>query len=363
MLYYICSPKYHPMISKIITETDQVCVGSEVGEDVYMKKLIKENIMSFEQVDIMIIDLTATADTDQEIMDAVESMRIMDYKTRFIILAPYKKAGDVFLKECFYAGIYDIIISDEYLEMAQQLALCITAGMRYKDALIYRDTVMEDEEKQETKAIQKILIGVCATAPRMGATHNSIVLANYLRSQNQMVAVLQMDEKNTFDIIREDMDAKMYADGYFSLTGVDFYPGCNRNRLTAISGRLYNFLILDFGAYDSMDKVLYNKCDIRLIFSGTKAWEIPYMNQIFAEQEDDVLKCYHYCFLGTTSPKLQKDIIDSMHPLNNIWFPEYSEDPFSSVRFPEASEILKDYLVFQVPEKNKKKFSVFKGRK
>lgn len=355
MVYYFCSPKYHPMIKKILNETDQLCVGNQVGEEIYLKKYVKENITSFEQIDIVLIELGALKDTDEEVMQSIESLRIMDYQTRFIILAPYKTEGDKFLKECFYAGIYDLIVTDEYLEMSQQLELCLCTGMRYKDALHFRDAAA-DEIKPETAAIQKILVGISGAGRRMGATHNSIVIGNYLRECRQMVAIMEMNGTQTHKVICEAQNAKVFEEGYFSLQGVDYYPSCTRERVTTVSGKLYNFILLDFGNYEEMDQLLFHKCDVKILFIGTKTWELLNLERIFQEQDEDVLKKYHYCFLGTTSRNRQKEIINHMEPLENIWFPEYTEDPIMSSNFPEGQQIFGEYLHnMKVKEKEKKK--------
>ena len=363
MVFVVSSEKYQPMINKILTETDQVCAGKEIGEQQFFKKFVKENIAMFEQIEILILDLTALADTDEEIMQGIESLRIVDYGTRFIILAPYRKEGDKLLKECFYAGIYDMIVTDEYLEMSRQLTQCICHGMRYKDALRFRDAAVDEEIKTEM-AVQKIIVGVAGSGPRSGSTHNSIVIANYLRQQNQMTAVMEMNNTNAFQTFCEAYKAKLFKDGYFSLNGVDYYPECDKQRVTAVSGKLYNFIVLDFGAYGQSDKVLFNRCDVRIIFTGTKPWEIGNLEPIFVEQEEDVLKRYHFCFLGTTSNKLQKEIVEHMQPLQNIWFPEYSEDPFLTERFPEGQIIFSDYLknVVTKDEKHKTKHKWPLGR-
>lgn len=362
MIYYISSPKYQPMIQKILSETDQVCAGSQTGEDIYLKKFVKENMLSFEQVEILLIDLTALQDTDAEILQAVDGIRVMDYRTRFIFLAPYKKEGDIFLKECFYAGIYDLIITDEYMEMSQQLALSITEGMRYKDALRFRDAVQE-EVKTKSMAVQKILVGIAGAGMRTGSTHNSIVLANFLRENKQMSAILEMNGSGAFEKLCEARNAKVFAEGYFTLNGVDYYPGCSRDRVAAVSGKLYNFVLLDFGSYHDMDKVLFNKCDVRIVFAGTKPWELDSLDEIFEEQDEDVLQRYHFCFLGTTSAKLQKEIAEHMMPLENVWFPEYTEDPVESSLFTEGKQIFKEYLeVKKGTEKKKRLFGRNKKR-
>lgn len=358
MVYYISSPNYQPMINKILTETDQVCSGKMVGEQQFFKKFVKENITIFEHVEILILDLTALADTDEEIMQGIDSIKIMDYQIRFVILAPYRNEGDRLLKKCFYAGIYDLIVTDEYLELSQQLTHCITEGMRYKDALMFRDLAEAAEPKGESLAVQKIIVGVAGAGVRAGCTHGSIIIANYLRKQNQMTAVMEMNPKKAFQTFCEAQKAKIFNEGYFSINGVDFYSECDKERVISVSGKLYNFIVLDFGNYYEADKVLFNRSDVRIIYSGTKPWELGNLKQLFEDQEEEVLKKYHFCFLGTTSNKLQKDIIEHMQPLENIWFPEYQEDPFTSCPFPEGQNIFADYIkpVEVMSTKSKPKF-------
>ena len=360
MVYYISSPKYQPMIQKILAETEQLCTGNQTGEDIYLKKFVKENMMLFEQLDILLIDLTALQDTDAEILQVIDGIRVMDYRVRFIFLAPYKKEGDSFLKECFYAGIYDLIITDEYLQMSEQLALCITEGMRYKDALRFRDAASTEEMKTESLAVQKILVGVAGAGPRMGSTHNSIVLANFLRENKQMVAIMEMNASGAFEALCDARKAKVFPEGYFTINGVDYYPACTRERVATVSGKLYNFILLDFGSYYEADRVQFNKCDVRILFSGTKPWELGALEELFEEQEEDVLKKYHFCFLGTSSGKLQKEIIEHMEPLSNVWFPEYTEEPVESSHFPEGREIFKMYLNTEPKEAGTKKKGFFK---
>ena len=117
---------------------------------------------------------------------------------------------------------------------------------------------------------------------------------------------------------------------------------------------------MDFGNYADADQILFNKCDVRIIISGSKPWELANLEEVFRSQEEEVLKKYHFCFLGTTNNRLQKEIIKHMEPLENIYFPEYNEDPFACDYLPEGFEILRDYLE---PVKKEKKKKLFFGKK
>ena len=76
MVFFISSTKYQPMINKILAETDQACAGKEVGEDIFLKKFVKENLSMFENIELFIVDFTALADTDEEILQAIQSRSV-----------------------------------------------------------------------------------------------------------------------------------------------------------------------------------------------------------------------------------------------------------------------------------------------
>lgn len=348
MVFYISSPTYQPMISKTLAETEQIVSGQEVGEEIYLLKYIKEHIGMFKDVSCLIIDLLALADTDEEIISALESLRIMDYSTRFVILAARRREGDKLLRDCFYMGIYDLIATDDYLFIHEELTACVLEPKRYKDALKFRDAPEEAEcGKTESKAIQKILIGVAGAGARAGCTHNSIVFANFLRQKGYMVAVAEMNPSGAFEQICEVQQAKMLPEGYFAMKGVDFYPAVDNEKLLNVAGKLYNFILIDFGDYMRADRLQYHKCDVRLILAGAKPWETAALLPVFQDVEEDVLKLLHFCFLFTGSEKAwQKDLLESMDPLENVYFPEYTENPFESSHFPEGNAILKDYLPY-----------------
>ena len=227
-----------------------------------------------------------------------------------------------------------------------------------KDALKYRDAAINDQPK-EAAISRKTMIGIAGAGIRSGATHNSIVLGNFLRANNQMTAVLEYAQRPALQSVCEATGASFYNEGYFSLKGVDYYPECDRERLTAVAGRLYDYIIMDFGNYADADQILFNKCDVRIIISGSKPWELANLanlEEVFRSQEEEVLKKYHFCFLGTTNNRLQKEIIKHMEPLENINFLEYNEDPLACDHFPEGFEILRDYLEPVKKEKKKKSF-------
>ena len=105
-----------------------------------------------------------------------------------------------------------------------------------------------------------------------------------------MTAVLELAQRPALQSVCEATGASFYNEGYFSLKGVDYYPECDRERLTAVAGRLYDYIIMDFGNYADADQILFNKCDVRIIISGSKPWELANLEEVFRSQEEEVLK-------------------------------------------------------------------------
>lgn len=359
MVFYICSNTYLSLISKVISETEQVCVGNEVGDDILLKKYVREHIRNFESVKHLIVDLTALADTDEEVINAFESLKVMDYDIHIIVLAARRREGEKFLKDCFYMGIYDLIVTDDFLQIKEQLAYALQVGMKYKDALHFRDAEYKEEEHAKERKAQKAVIGVIGSEPKIGCTHTCITLANTLRQMGYMVAVIEMGNKEAFTDIQEAFKEKVFPEGYYTVRGVDYYASGNKAKVESVCGQLYQFIILDFGDYVLADKLQFHKCDVRIVCAGAKPWELGGLQEIFKDQEEAVLRTYHYCYRFVQDKKLQKEIRREMEPLENIHFTAYEEDPFSSNAFPDVQNILKDFLPSAVIEEKKGFLKIF----
>lgn len=361
MVFYICSNTYLSMISKVISETEQVCVGNEVGDDILLKKYVREHIRNFESVNHLIVDLTALADTDEEIISAFESLKVMDYDIHIIVLAARRREGEKLLKDCFYMGIYDLIVTDDFLQMHEQLTYSLKFGMKYKDALHFRDAEYVEEERTKETKVQRAIIGVTGSGPKIGCTHTCITMANALRQMGYMIAVIEMGSTGAFTDIREAFREKVFPEGYYTMNGVDYYASGDKEKVESVCGQLYQFIVLDFGDYLLADKLQFHRCDVRIVCAGAKPWELGGLQEIFKGQEETVLKTYHFLYRFAQDKKLQKEIRKEMEPLTKIYFPVYSEDPFSCNVFPDIKVILQDYL--PVAQEKKKRFLKIHGKK
>lgn len=360
MVYYIASPTYQQVIERSLRTTDSFLVGKEVEREMYLHKYIKENITKLDKLEHIIIDLNIAQDTEVEIMSALETLRIMANKTKIILLATNYVSGEKLLIDCLNAGIYDIIISNDYNVILEELQYCIKEGKQYKDILRLRSAEEKDlkiSENQEQKNIAtKIMIGMVGAQGRIGVTHNSIVLANHLRRLGYMVALVEYNPSNDYEHIREEFDENIFDDLYFSMNGIDYYPNVDVEILSTVISKYYNFIIIDFGTYKNCDWITFNKCNKNIVVMGSKPWEVQNASGVF-EKAGQAVDNYHY-FFNFTREDVRTDVKKSMEELEHVHFFEYTKNPFKGGDFPDVDSLLKEYLPIN-GEHKRKGFSKF----
>lgn len=353
MVFYIASNTYKEVISRAIKETDEILAGAVSSDEIFLLKYIKENGNQLSGLDMLVIDLTSCQDVDDEIVQALEQIRILDYETRIILLAANRSEGDALLTKCFQMSIYNIICTDDFLEIKNQLSRCLTAGMEYKDAIRFKEVKTKEQlvvKKEIKQVVSKVMIAFAGASARIGVTHHVIVLANYLRAHGFMVAIAEYNNSQAFVQIQEAFGESTLEDGCFSIRGVDYYASSDTNKIGSILGKSYNFVLVDFGCYETCDRVTYNKADVRMIVAGSKPWEVEAVNAVFEHADKETLKQYHFLF-NFTPEKDRKTIRESMGEISRVYFLNYTEEPFVSGDFAAADEILKGYMPIQIEKK------------
>lgn len=365
MIYYITSPTYKEVISSVISENEELLLGGcEEGEDILLYSFIKaNNATAFSSIDCIVIDLNACADIDERIIEALEMLRMTNDDIRIILLATMRHPGDALLTQCFQMAIYDIICTDDFLEIREELKYCLTKGKQYKDALQFKNVSKEQVvvKTEVKKTVNKVMLGIVGTQRRIGSTHNSMILANWLRKNGYMVALAELNQHPAFDTIASNMELRIAEDGAYTHNGVDYYPNVDESKLATILGKSYNFIIIDFGCFAQCDRVSFNKCDVRIVVAGAKAWEMPSVEKLFSMVgEIETLKGYHYCF-NLTPEAWRVDCKEGMGELEHVYFLEYTENPYVEANFAGAEQILKEYMPDK-PVQQKKSLLPFKRK-
>lgn len=348
MIFYFASSTYQQVISAAIKESDRVLVGQESGQDVYFLKYIKEKQNAFTTLDYLILDINCCEDTDEELLEALDILKIINDRMRIIILAANRYAGDYFLTKCFQMGIYDLIATDDFLEIKQELQYSLIYGKKYGDSLQFKDVHSDDRQavrEEEKQEVNRVMVAVAGASGRIGVTHNCIVLANYLRKRGYMVAIVEVNPSHDLWKIQNFYEEKTFDGLYFSMKGIDYYPDADINKLGAVLGKTYNFIIADFGRYSECDRITFNKAEIKILICGSKPWEIDDVNSIFALADEETLQKYNFCF-SFTDKGYEKEIREGMGSIdhNSIFFVPIQGNPFQEYEFVGAGVMLEKYL-------------------
>lgn len=367
MVYYITSPTYQAVIVSVLHETEQIIAGAENMSEVYINKYIKEQINNLSGVDIMIIDLSCVIDLDTEIISSIETLKIMYGQLRIILLATQIQPGNELLVKCVQMGIYDIITATDFVEIKEELRQCVIDGKQYRDALRYLKP--KDEDKTVGKQVRikpkqnanRVMIGLAGSESRIGATHNAIVIANTLRRSGYMVALLEMSSHPIFGDIRDSYEEQADDALHFSVNGIDYYPSVQAAEVNAIMARAYNFLVIDFGCFKTMDAITFNKCEIPIIVAGSKPWELDAVNKLFVEAVHENLVRYNFLY-NFTDEKYRDDIKSGMAELRNVFFAPVTVDPFTAVEVGLCEQLCGDYFD-RSEQQEKKRKGLFGGWK
>lgn len=363
MVYYISSNIYHQTIISTVKEQNEVILGQQIQNHMILLKFIKSNIASLSDSDKLIIDLSAMDDSDEDILQAIKIFRTMYDETRIIIIAPNRLAGDGLLAQLFALGILNIIATLDYLELKTELELCLSEkGKSFKDALEFKDVrrIESTNTKKEIKVVSKVMIGIAGCQKRMGVTHNSVVMAGYLRKQGFLVAVVEYNQSGDFQKIRNGFDEKFHDHLYFSMGGIDYYPDATKEALQVVLEKSYNFIILDYGYYKECDLTSFHKCHVKIMVAGSKAWELNQVAEVLKIYDDETL-AHIFFYFNLTAREFEKTIRKEMKystglPIN-VFFLKYVSDPFNTYDFPEADTLLADYLP-AAPKKKRWTFGI-----
>ena len=235
---------------------------------------------------------------------------------------------------------------------------------KQEESDLLKETALEPaDEEQLKRTVNKILVGITGSQARIGCTHLGIVIANYLRRKGYMVALLeyvseQQSERKVFDEIQEAYQESLIDDRYFALNGIDYYARVSNEELQQLlSVKFYNFIIVDFGLYQNCDKLMYSKCDIRLLVSGAKPWETAHIGRVFKDTEQAALQQMSFVF-NFVADSDREDIRREMSGLDKVYFLPLSDNPFSASDIGDMENIFAFYERQTTAETQRKKRSV-----
>lgn len=126
------------------------------------------------------------------------------------------------------------------------------------------------KNQKEIKCLKKT-IAVAGTQERVGVTHLSLQIAQYLKLHKKVCLYEELNSSNDVKKIYERHGNYNHNEDIYNIKGIIMKPFGSK---VDISDEKYNYIIKDFSILreDNMEEFL--KCDIRILILGTKEWEI-----------------------------------------------------------------------------------------
>lgn len=138
-----------------------------------------------------------------------------------------------------------------------------------------------------------VTIGIAGAGQGTGATHFAVMLANYLCSkERRKVAIAEMNGHQDFIEIHkvsQGTEEVRAMEKQFVMYDVVYYRNISSEELTEIINNNYEYLIIDFGCWDTSNLTEFLRCSKKILTGSLCEWKrIKYL--LTLEQTREVRK-------------------------------------------------------------------------
>lgn len=357
IVLYITSKTMRQTIDHTIKENGLVTLdcNNQIGNAISLEDFMSRKgfLLGDNDVDYMVIDLAALVDEEEKIIDSIGGFLTMHEAVRIIIVSLGNVAGDQILSDLFAIGVRNFAVGEDYVVIKQSLEKCLSqTGMSYKEAIDYKDVKENPKERvKKIREVNKVMIGIAGSQPRIGCTHNAIIISNQLKRMGFAVAYLEMNHSGALQMIRRDERINMVDSMFYTSRNIDYYPDCDELLLKKIlEDKVYNFLVLDFGCYRDCEIHLYNRCHVKMAIGNVQAWEINFLVDFWYRYDDEARKQINF-YINFLEDEKDRRALEKIFK-TKFRHIRFVQDPFEAEEFPGLTEILEDYLP-EAPQKRK----------
>lgn len=340
IVYYISNTEYASIIEK-----NEVVMEANVIDRVSFSELVRTNLQKW-QLPTLLFDLHAFVDEEEEILNALKSLRMVyDDKKIILICQGFNKD---FISQLVDIGLYNLIINEN--EVVKELEFCLKYEKKFKDVIHLQQNELAIEQKkvkekvivkERVVQVQKLkneMIGVTSYLGKAGVTTHAIYLANNLRRQGYKVALLEVNNRQVFECLKDyyEFEGEEYS---FSYQKVDYYPKFNMEDISLIYEKGYEVIIIDFGTFHQEQYTDLLKCSKRILVARSQSYELEELGNFFEVQ--DMSQKFDFVFQDTN--QFLKELIKENMQEHIYYFMPLILDPFKD-QFNEDMKLLyKDY--------------------
>lgn len=334
MLLYISSNK-NIGIFDFLTKEKGFIIKKLSGE-FYLNKFVIHDMRNLNHYSYIAIDLQAINDTEQEIIEALRAFKVM-YDSRVIIFAEGKSKEEDLIKSLVNEKIYNIITANTVAEIKEEILKCISEeGMIYEDYFTRENNKLLGNVSQYIFKQKDIKIAVAGVSRRCGTTTTAFNLTNCLYGLGAKISYTEANDNNHLKVIADYYEFIKDSGESLKYKGVEYYP--NKQFPNE-----YNFNVFDIGVLNGNTLPIYKACDVRMLCSGIKPYEIAgYKKALESISELRINTILNFCTeLGRTN---FKKLVENEN--NKAYFTDYSPNLFDGkVNEKIFKEILKDYII------------------
>ena len=129
------------------------------------------------------------------------------------------------------------------------------------------------KNKRRTRGDGQIIIGLIGTTSGVGTTSTAISLSIFLSNYcHYRVAYVENNSNMHMDSVRKAAGISKVRE-YFRINRVDYFTISLEEALQVIREKGYDYIIVDYGVFDSSMLSKYIQCNYRLVMGSLSEWK------------------------------------------------------------------------------------------
>ena len=282
---------------------DEVCIQNSIPitkqNKIFDLSTLFLNNNNYDNYKILAIDLAIILNTTEEIIAFFIKFRQL-YDAKIVIVGIGRKVGDLLLSKLVNESIFNFITSEDEFLQKEEINCCILGNNEYKHCIkfkiqepdvqelkqnnilkgimnrinnvripkpiikkdieekskmqvVEKQKIIEVEKVVEKKIIikpkiNKIKVAVCGTCPRMGATTQGFLIANYFKSYGFKTCYIESNKsytiknvKNSYNVFIDEQNKKI------SYNKLDIFYNSSFEDFPKILTMEYEVFVFDYG--------------------------------------------------------------------------------------------------------------------
>ncbi len=175
---------------------------------------------------------------------------------------------------------------------------------------------------------KSFVISIVGTSSGVGSTHQSILLANFLRRLGIKVALVECNNSESFSNIEKSVSYKE-TDKNFKFKGVHYFKNVNREELDFIKKQYFQAVVLDIGKNVKKHRNDFVNSDLAIVITRISEWKINEI-ETFRDSNPEIIMD-RIKWLSLYSNIIEKSEIKKRYGIKTYTLP-FIKDAFSKNR-------------------------------